>query len=329
VLARLSIVILLATPLGASAAAGERPDWAFFVPSPEPVRLVTPRGTGSMWSAPGSRRTYTIAELQNVLAPPDWYPDEHPPMPAVVARGSSGPGQGAPLLPCALCHLPNGAGHAESASLAGLPADYIKRQFADWRSGARRIAVGDANAVAFLTALKKRYSSRQIEQAARYFASLRPRVWIRVVETDRAPAAAVDRQTLMRLPVSGGGTEPLGVRIVELPEDPLRFVYRDSHSGLVALVPKGSIAAGKVLVNQAASPGIPPCTTCHGERLTGLASAPPLAGRPPTYIVRQLWAFQHGDRAAESAAPMRVVAANLTVAQMVSIAAYIATRAPE
>ena len=41
--------------------------------------------------------------------------------------------------PCALCHLPNGAGHVESALPAGLPADYIIRQFAEFRSGERRI----------------------------------------------------------------------------------------------------------------------------------------------------------------------------------------------
>ncbi|HEY2589991.1 MAG TPA: hypothetical protein VGI35_00260, partial [Steroidobacteraceae bacterium] len=187
--------------------------------------------TPTPWVASGSHRSYTPAELQNNLAPPDWYPNEHRTMPAIVARGSPSQGKGPPLLPCALCHLPNGAGHVESASLAGLSAEYIELQFASWREGTRKIGVGDANARAFLTALKSRYSKDQVRAAAQYFASLKPRRWIRVVEAEAVPASAVNSETLMRLPLRGGRMEPLGRRIVELPEDPLALVYRDSHAG--------------------------------------------------------------------------------------------------
>ena len=38
-----------------------------------------------------------------------------------------------------------------------------------------------------------------------------------------------------------GGTEPLGSRIVETPEDGERFELRDPHSGFVAYVPPGSM----------------------------------------------------------------------------------------
>jgi cytochrome c553 len=151
-------------------------------------------------------------------------------MPAIVARGSLQQGKGPPLLPCALCHLPNGAGHVESASLAGLPAEYIERQFVDWRSGARKLAVGDAQTIALLTAMKRGYSSGQVRAAARYFASLQPRRWVRVVETQTVPASAVDSQTLMRLATSPARTEPLGERIVELPEEPVGLISRDAHS---------------------------------------------------------------------------------------------------
>lgn len=320
-------VIVLASALGVCGAA-ERPDWAFFVPTAASAALSEPHGFEANWTAPGSRKSYTIQEVENVLMPPDWYPEEHPVMPDIVARGSRAEGNGPPLLPCSLCHLPNGAGHVESASLAGLRADYIEAQFVNWRSGARKIAVGSSNSRAFLTALKGRYSTDQIRAAAQYFASLKPRQWIRVVETDVVPASAVNPQTLMRLPISGAGTEPLGHRIVELPEDPVRLVYRDSHSGFVAYVPKHSITVGQTLVASTES-GLPPCTACHGSRLAGSAIAPPLAGRPPTYIVRQLWAYQNGDRNPESAAAMRSIVANLAPEQMVNIAAFLASRPPE
>ncbi len=110
----------------------------------------------------------------DVLNPPDWYPAEHPAMPAVVAHGSPPPGERtAPLLPCALCHLPNGLGHVESASLAGLPADYIIRQLVEFRSGRRRITVGSARAQELLSALKASYTDAQVRRR-------RPRIFPRL-----------------------------------------------------------------------------------------------------------------------------------------------------
>jgi cytochrome c553 len=210
----------------------------------------------------------------------------------------------------------------ESASLAGLPAEYIERQFVDWRSGARKIGIGDAQTIALLTAMKRSYSSEQVHAAARYFASLQPRRGVRVIETRTVPVSAVDSQTLMRLAVSPARTEPLGERIVELPEEPIGLIGRDAHSGFVARVPIGSIARGRALTNAAA------CGACHGPKLTGSAAAPPIAGRLPTYMVRQLWAFQNGARRGALAEPMRLVAAKLTAHDMLSIAACLATLPP-
>jgi cytochrome c553 len=306
--------------------AADRPDWAFFVPSAESAQLPpTSRGDARhIWHAPRSPRSYSSAEIHDVLNPPDWYPAEHPQMPPIVAHGATPTAGGPPLLPCALCHLPNGAGHVESASLAGLPVDYIVRQFDEQRSGARRIAVGNVGTSHFLTALKSSYSPDQILDAARYYASLKPRRWIRVVETTTVPRSAVDPATLMRR-VIPGGREPLGKRIVELPENETALLNRDSHSGYVAYVPKGSVAAGKVLIMTGASGTGIPCNTCHGAQLTGFGAMPALAGRPPNYLVRQLWAFQSGDRHGEMAGAMRAVASRLSTDEMLAIAAYAAS----
>jgi cytochrome c553 len=309
-----------------SGLAAERPDWAFFVPSAASAQLqpATATDTSRVWHAPGSSRAYSSAEIQDVLNPPDWYPDEHPAMPAIVAHGSPPRGDGPPLLPCALCHLPNGAGHAESASLAGLPVDYIVRQSEEFQDGSRRISVGNAGSAAFLTALKRSYSQEQILAAAQYYASLEPRAWIRVVESKSAPGSAIDPTTLMRR-VIPGGREPLGKRIVELPENEAALLNRDSHSGYVAYVPTGSIAAGKALVMAGASGTAIPCNTCHGPLLTGFGAMPPLAGRPPAYLVRQLWAFQSGERHGAMAGAMRAVASRLSTDEMLAIAAYVAS----
>ena len=313
-----------------SSRAADRPDWAFFVPSAESHQLPpTPRGDARhTWHAPGSPRSYSSAEIHDVLNPPDWYPAEHPEMPPIVAQSSTPTTGAPPLLPCALCHLPNGAGHVESASLAGLPVDYIVRQFDEQRSGARRIAVGNVGTAHFLTALKSSYSQDQILAAARYYASLEPRRWIRVVETNTVPKSAVDPTSLARR-VIPGGREPLGERIVELPENETALLNRDAHSGYVAYVPKGSVAAGKALVVAGAHGTGISCTTCHGPQLTGFGDMPPLAGRPPNYLVRQLWAFQNGDRHGAMAGAMQVVASRLSTDEMLAIAAYLGSLPPE
>jgi cytochrome c553 len=72
-----------------------------------------------------------------------------------------------------------------------------------------------------------------------------------------------------------------------------------------------------------------PCITCHGGTLTGVADIPPLAGRSPSYLVRQMWDMQQGTRNGDVAQLMKPVLAHLTPSDMVAIAAYLASRAPK
>jgi cytochrome c553 len=276
------------------------------------------------FSLPGSTRSYGRGELANPFEPPDWYPNEHPPMPKIVAHGT--PGQ-VPQLPCALCHLPNGMGHVESASLAGLDATYIEQQFAAWRSGERRIRVGgDANA-AFLTRMKAGYAPADIASAARYFAALTPKTWIEVRETTQVPASAVVRQTLMRLALPGSPAEALGERIVELPVDPVRLKIRDAHSGFVAYAPPGSLERGQRVVSAPTALGVP-CGACHGAALKGQGAIPALAGRPASYLMRQLYAYKTKERTGAAAEPMMRIAAPLSNQEMLAAAAYLASLPP-
>ena len=94
--------------------AAEAPDWAYpITPKPEPKDNVV------LKQMPGSSKQYTQAQIDDGFNPPDWFPDEHPLMPEIVAHGAK------PVVrACALCHLPTGNGHPESSSLAGLPAAY-------------------------------------------------------------------------------------------------------------------------------------------------------------------------------------------------------------
>ena len=118
-----------------------------------------------MQAVPGSAKKYTQAQIDDPFNPPDWFPDEHPPMPEIVAHGGQKPAGRA----CAQCHLPTGDGHPESSSLAGLHANYIVRQMAAFKNGERKgVRAG------VMIAMAKVLSDAEVKAAADYFAALKP-----------------------------------------------------------------------------------------------------------------------------------------------------------
>jgi cytochrome c553 len=273
------------------------------------------RDDGSPKTAPGSTLSLTRAQINDIYNPPDWYPDIHPPMPPVVAHGD----KETKVFACALCHLPTGTGHDESAYVAGLPAAYVIRQMADYKSGDRK---GSAAMINFAKVI----TDDEIRAAAEYFASLKPRPWIRVVETDTVPKTYIS-QGNKRLALHGGGTEKIGHRIIEIPEDEEVVENRDPRSGFVAYVPKGSLAKGKVLVKTGGGKTIA-CGICHGATLQGIGEVPALAGRHPDYIVRQLWSIKTGERTGAWTPLMKAVVEKLSVDDMLAIAAYAGAQKP-
>src|SRR6267378_4337606 len=92
------IVLMLAAWPG-MAAAQNNMDWAYPVTPPrqQPDNV-------AMKTLPGSTKQYTQAQIDDPFNPPDWYPDAHPPMPEIVARGGPKPDGRA----CAQCHLTSG-----------------------------------------------------------------------------------------------------------------------------------------------------------------------------------------------------------------------------
>jgi cytochrome c553 len=86
-------------------------------------------------------------------------------------------------------------------------------------------------------------------------------------------------------------------------------------------VPTGSVERGRRLALEGDS-GMPPCASCHGPDLRGVALVPPLAGRSPTYLLRQLVAFRTRARQAPEGAPMQPVADALDLGEMIAASAY-------
>ncbi len=148
-----------------------------------------------------------------------------------------------------------------------------------------------------------------------------------MVETDTVPETYMNdgRRRYVR---PGGKMEPIGERIIEVPEDPDRVTCRDPHTGFVAYVPVGSIAKGEALATTGGGKTTP-CVACHGPELKGLGPVPQIAGHSPNYIVRQLAGFQVGARNSDLDQLMKAVVANLTQDDIVSLAAYVSSRDPE
>ena len=164
----------------------------------------------------------------------------------------------------------------------------------------------------------------EMKEAAAYFSSMKWTPWITVKETATAPKTRISGNVFFTLP--GNETEPIGDRIIETPEDAERFELRDPHSGFIAYVPPGSLDRGALLV---ASGGgkTTPCRICHGSDLQGLGPVPAIAGRSPSYTMRQLWDIQQGSRKGEWSALMKPVVQNLTQQDMLDISAYLTAAA--
>ena len=310
----LALALIPALRIGAqSAQPWHLPDipWAF--PIRDKVQPVIDERNGPQ-HVPGSTKSYTQDQIDDIANPPDWFPDEHAPMPKVVAHGADGG-----VLGCASCHLASGLGHPESANLAGVSAAYILRQLSDFKAMNR---MGEA-----MNDMAKNLSDEDAKQAAEWFAALKPKVWQPVIETDRVPKTFVNEH-LMRMPLPGAGDEPIGKRIIELPQDIARAESRDPHSGFIAYVPKGSLAKGKEFVTTGGGGKTIQCVICHGPSLNGLGEVPAIAGHSPMYLFRQLYYFKDGSRHGSMGALMKGVVAQMTQEDMLAIAAYVGSLTP-
>ncbi len=301
---------------GANAPQIPTPLWAYPLnPAPPPgAPRVAP--DPAPFTVPGSKLMFTRAEL-NLFNPPDWHPEDHPVMPQVVAHGRR-----PDVYACSYCHLPSGQGRSENATLAGLPEAYFIQQMADIKSGARKSTIHRAP-IESMTIAAKAASDEEIAIAARYFASIKSRPYMKVIETRTVPKT-VDKSWILVL-ASGGGREPIGNRVIETPEDFELFERRDGRALNFVYVPPGSVAKGKALALGRNGRAEVACVACHGQDLHGMGDIPALAGRSPSYLARQITDFRTGARAGPGAPPMKDVADHLSATDIVNLTAYMAS----
>ena len=307
----LSVLSISAQQPAAPAAPPREPQWAF-----PAINGAVPAEEPGPKSVAGSTKSYTPAQIDDLLNPPDWFPDEHAPAPSIVQKGRGG------VLACGACHLMNGEGHPESAGMTGFTAAYIANQMADFKSGARKDA-------ARMNAIAKDMSDDEVRQASEWFAKFKPMAWTKVTEAAMVPKTFVG-QGRMRFVQPGGEMEAIGNRIITVPVDQTRARLRDPHpgAGFIAYVPVGSVARGKALVETGGSGKTIACSICHGDALKGLGDVPRLAGLHPIYIARQLYLFKDGTRNGVDGQLMKKPAAKLTDDDILAISAYLGSLAP-
>lgn len=312
------LILALTLSLAAAATSAQStgfgvPEWLFPLNPPVATNL-PPLDDVKLIHLPNSEAAFTQAQLLNLFSVPDWHPASHQPMPDVVAHGRA-----PDVFACGFCHMPGGQGRPENAALAGLPAQYIIQQVLDFKSGARGVSLQGYVPTDKMAQIARSVSAQDLAAAADYFAAQPMTKRTRVVE-----AAVVPKMHVVGWIYAldaGGGTEPLGERLLEMTRDSELHERRADGQLYVAYVPVGSINRGKSYASST-------CATCHGERLQGVGLIPPLAGRSPTYILRQLVAFKTGARSTVAGGPMKAVVAGMKINNMIDVAAYAGSLQP-
>jgi cytochrome c553 len=291
-------------------------EWAYpmqppGLPRPDPNASFTAKGADPSIKL-------TMKQIGDGFGPPDWYPKEHPPLPPIVAHGEK-----PHVIACTLCHLPNGNGHPESASISGLSEKYIIDQMHAFRDGDRQNIRAPA-----MIEMSYAISEKDLREAARYFAHI-PRSqqkWMRVVETSRAPANHVGAGGA-RFFDKGAATVPLGPDMIYEIAESEEVELRNDHVGFVDYVPMGSLAKGRA-VAMGNRGQMRTCGSCHGDDYRGHDDAPRLAGRSAYYLIRQLADMRAGYRKGPALGKMKEVIGKLSDADILNVAAYMASREP-
>jgi len=296
------------------------PDWAY------PPCDRTPRATASDTTRPlsvaGSQVRFAAADLARASITSDWFPLEHAKLPAVVAASHSDK-----KIACGYCHLADGSGRPENAKVSGLPVAYIIAQVRSIHTEERQPAKPGWAPSALMKDAIADLSDQEIAEAAEYFSRQRTKSHVRVLERAFVPQHAASCGIFIP---ADGRLRPLHQAILEMPIDAERFERRDPHTTYIAYVPKGSVDRGRQLAGSGDNGRTQPCAACHGADLRSgpELEGPPLAGRFASYLFRQLYGFQSGARAGDSAQPMQSVVAKLTQADMIDLAAYAASLTP-
>jgi cytochrome c553 len=299
------------------------PDWAYTPPPPPgspPAPTALPADDNAVIKVPGSERTMPRSALRVGRGGeiPDWHPgDRRGQVPPIVRNGKEG------VLPCGLCHLADGTGRPENAPVNALHPTYFLQQMEDFKNGLRRSGDPRKANTNMMISYAKAATPEELKAAAEYFGSQPYPKRIKVIESRTAPKVRLQGGMHMAVPANeGGGMEPIGDHLVEVPDDNLRAEARDTRMGWTVYAPIGTLKKGQQVAAKHQ------CGICHGRNLEGLGPVPPLAGRSPSYAMRQLFDMKTGARRGPWSELMGPIIREMSTDDMMAAAAYAASLAP-
>jgi cytochrome c553 len=278
-------------------------------PPPDPMQ----------YGVPGSDVKMTRAQIGNGFNVGDWFPNDHAKLPYIVQYGKA-----PDVRACGLCHLINGKGRPENASVSGLPNAYFLQQLQDFRNDLRKTSDSRKANTGIMAVIAKGMSDQEMKDAAEYFGKIPWNTqWIKVVESATVPKTRSAAGMWMSL--EGTDKEPIGNRIMEMPVNNELVELRDYHAegSFVAYVPPGSIKKGEALANSGTK--FTKCSVCHGPDLQGMGPVPGIAGRSPSYIARQIYDMQTGMRKGPWVAIMQPVVDKMSGDDVLNVTAYVSS----
>ena len=315
---------------GVLRAATEPPAWAYAIP-PAPPAGAAPAAAPAAPAAPdptprelpGSTLKFTLAQIRDGFGPADWFPGDHPTMPEIVAKGKR-----PDVRACSLCHYPNGKGRPENAGVSGFPVAYFIQTMNDFRGDVRKSAEPRKANTNVMIQIAKGMTEEEIKASRRVLRLDE----VDAVDQGRGNARPCPRRASRAACICASrATRPsrsacASSRPRRTSSTPRRCAIRARGSSPTCR--SGSIKKGEALVTTGGNGKTVQCAFCHGADLKGLGPVPGIAGRSPSYMVRQMYDMQAGARHGVWTDLMKPVVAKLTDEDFVSIAAYLSSRMP-
>ena len=217
------------------------------------------------------------------------------PAPSIVTQGKDG------VVPCIACHGANGEGNWDLAypRLAGLNADYIKKQLIDFSRNRLDVGVN-------MDPIARDY--RKTPRIYKDLTIFTPGIRYEALMSDLAKNLTDQEMTEIaeyysRLPFK---TTPIAVDFQTLERG------RD------------------IAVRGKPEYMLPRCSSCHGPEGEGFGEHfPPLAGQPPEYLINQINRWQRGERDNDHLSMMKNVSNLLTDGDKANVAAYYSNKSYE
>ena len=145
------------------------PEWAYTPPPPAGSPPPPSRSAGRRqrrFSIAGTDKTMTRGALRGVKEIPDWYPGDRQRSDAAIVRdGKEG------VRACGFCHLADGTGRPENAPVNSLHVAYFIQQMQDYKNGLRKSADPRKKNTNNMIAFAKEATDEEIKAAAEYFAA--------------------------------------------------------------------------------------------------------------------------------------------------------------